>query len=192
MGKKSLIIILISSCILFFYVCFLHIQIIRYSHIEIERDIDYVIILGARVKGAEPSLSLKYRIEAAAEYVLENEEVVVIATGGQGAGEDITEAEAIKTELMRKGIEEARIFLEDESTTTVENIRLSKKHIPDISRKGLVVTNRYHVYRATMIAQDQQLDITGLPAKTPRAVLLQSYLREYLAITKYFFTRNFN
>ncbi|KHF38916.1 YdcF family protein [Halalkalibacter okhensis] len=187
--KGFLPIIISGFIILLIYVCFLHVQILRYCSVEMDEEIDYVIILGASVKGTEPSLSLQYRIDAAAQYLLQNIEAVVIASGGQGPGEDISEAMAIKTELMRKGIDESRIYLEDESTSTVENISLAKAYLPELAGKGLVVTNSYHIFRAIQIAKDNELDVSGLPAKTPRAVLVQSYVREYLALTKYFLTR---
>ena len=71
---------------------------------EVPNHADYIIILGARVKGDVPSLSLQYRIETAASYMMNNSETIAIASGGQGPGEDITEAEAIKRGLVEHGI----------------------------------------------------------------------------------------
>lgn len=147
---------------------------------------DYLIILGARVKGNVPSLALQYRIDTAAKYLKENPRTIAIASGGQGPGEDITEAEAIKKGLIKQKIESERIILEDKSTNTVENINFSKKLIPKSSDIGILVTNDFHIYRAKMIARDQGLDIEGLPARTPVVALIKSYSREYLAITKYY------
>ncbi|GAE24910.1 integral membrane protein [Halalkalibacter wakoensis JCM 9140] len=111
MGKKGLVILAVTCFVfLLLYFGFLQIQIIRYSQVEVEEDVDYVMILGARVMGSTPSLSLQYRIDTAAEYLLKNKKAIAIATGGRGPGEDITEAEAIKKELVKKGIEESRIF----------------------------------------------------------------------------------
>jgi uncharacterized SAM-binding protein YcdF (DUF218 family) len=145
-----------------------------------------VIVLGARVKGTVPSLALQARIDAAAEYLIENGEAIVIASGGKGAGEDISEAECIKRGLIQQGIAESRIILEDQSTDTYENIAYSKKLLPEESAFGLVATNDFHIFRAKMIAADEKLTIDGLPAKTPIQALFKSYTREYLALTKYF------
>ncbi|MDT8861175.1 YdcF family protein [Alkalihalobacillus sp. MEB130] len=192
MGKKVLFnLFLVSIVFATCYVGFLHIQILRYSSSHVIEDADYVIILGARVKGEIPSLSLQHRINAALEYLIENKNTLVIASGGQGPGEDITEAEAIKRELLKNGIEESRILLEEQSTSTLENLTFSKDHIPNLSGKGIIVTNRYHLYRAILIAKDYGLDVMGLPAETPKSVLVQSYAREYLAITKYFLQKGF-
>ncbi|MBD8067605.1 YdcF family protein [Bacillus sp. PS06] len=168
------------------YVGYLHVNIVNSANQDIVRDADYVIILGARVKGTTPSLSLQYRIDAAAEYLKENEHTIAIASGGQGTGEDISEAEAIKTELIKHGISEARILLENQSTSTNENIQFSKRLISDDMKTGLLVTNDYHVFRATMIANDYGLNLEGIPAKTPTIAIPKSYIREYMALTKYY------
>ncbi|MFP7299745.1 YdcF family protein [Neobacillus niacini] len=174
------------------YFAFLHSLIRDHTTIKVPLDADYLIILGARVKGEIPSLSLQYRIDAAADYMKNNKETIAIASGGQGPGEDISEAEAIKAGLLAHGISSNRIILEDRSTDTVENIRFSKKLIPDHLETGLAVTNDFHLYRAKLIAKDQGLNLQGLPAETPLVAIPKSYLREYLAITKYYLVTLFN
>jgi uncharacterized SAM-binding protein YcdF (DUF218 family) len=132
---------------------------------------------------------LASRIKTAGKYLHDNKETIVIVSGGKGPGEDISEAESIKTELMKLGITESRILLENQSTDTYENIDFSKKLIPADAKTGVVVTNTFHVYRSVQIAQDQNLDVHGLPAKTPVQALIKSYIREYMAITKYYLKR---
>ncbi|MFT4412303.1 YdcF family protein [Fredinandcohnia humi] len=171
------------------YVGMIHYKISQYTKVQPSDDADYLIILGAKVNGEFPSLSLTYRINAAAEYAKENPETIIIASGGQGPGEDITEAEAMKRALIDKGINESRIFLEDKSTSTYENIDFSKRFIPDGAKKGLVVTNDYHLYRSIQIAKDAQLKVEGLPAKTPEITLVKAYIREYLSVTKFYLHR---
>ena len=87
--------------------------------------LDYIIILGARVNGTEPSLSLQTRALKAVEYLNENPETLVVASGGQGEDEEISEAECIIRILREAGIAEERIIREDKSTSTAENIRFS-------------------------------------------------------------------
>jgi uncharacterized SAM-binding protein YcdF (DUF218 family) len=169
------------------YVGILHYKMYQHSRMVVPNDADYIIILGARVRGTEPSLALQYRIDAAAEYLKHNKRTIAIASGGKGSGEEISEAEAIKNELLLQGIQDSRIVMEDQSTDTYENIKLSKKLLPEQTNTGLIVTNDFHVYRAKQIAEDNDLLVTGLPAKTPASAVLKSYIREYLAITKYYF-----
>lgn len=171
------------------YVGFLQIKINQYSDVHATKNADYLIVLGARVKGTVPSLVLASRIETAAAYLKENKDTIAIASGGKGSGEDISEAESIKRELVKRGIGESRIILEDRSTDTYENILFSKKLIPPHVKLGVVVTNKFHMYRAISLAHDRGLDVRGQPAETPRKAVLKSYTREYLAITKYYLKR---
>lgn len=168
------------------YMAVLEMKIYQSSHQEIPTDADYVIVLGARVNGTVPSLSLQYRIDAAAQYLLKNEETIVIVSGGQGPDEDISEAEAMRKGLVAQGIEAERIILEDQSTSTYENIIFSKKLISRGLETGLLVSNDYHLYRAGLIAKKEGLVVTGLPAKTPKISLVKSHVREYLSITKHY------
>ncbi|CRK81032.1 YdcF family protein [Neobacillus massiliamazoniensis] len=174
------------------YLVFLQVKISQYSHLEPPKNADYVIILGAKVNGKVPSLVLQSRIDAAAKYLTENKNTIAIASGGKGSGEDISEAEAIKNELMKKGIDESRVIMENRSTNTVENIEFSKKLIPKNAKSGIVVTNTFHMYRSLSIAHDQGLTLSGLPAETPANAVIKSYSREYLAITKYYLQKLFS
>ncbi|GAM13913.1 YdcF family protein [Mesobacillus selenatarsenatis] len=188
MIKKPIIkkFVIAGLLISLFYVGYLHYKIIQHANMDVPKNADYMIILGARVKGKVPSLALKYRIDHAANYLKENPNTIAIASGGKGPGEDISEAECIKRELIQHGIEESRIILEDKSTDTYENIGFSEKFIPENAEIGLVVTNDFHIFRAKMIADNEELKINGLAAKTPIQAVLKSYAREYLALTKYF------
>lgn len=88
-------------------------------------DLDYLIVLGAAVKGREPGQALRYRIDAAASYMSENPGTVAIVSGGKGPGEEITEAECMERELLRLGVPTERIIQENRSESTAENIRFS-------------------------------------------------------------------
>lgn len=168
------------------YAAFLQYKISLNYGVVPAKNADYLIVLGARVKGTEPSLTLASRIDAAAVYLKKNPSTIAIASGGQGPGEDISEAECIKRELQKLGINESRIVLEGKSTDTYENIRFSKKLIPKSAKDGVVVTNDFHLYRALSLAADANLKVQGLPAETPLIAVPKSYIREYLAITKYY------
>ncbi|WML55020.1 YdcF family protein [Neobacillus sp. PS3-12] len=184
--KKLLLILGILSGTVLVYFGVLQWKIAQYSHLKAPNHADYLIILGANVKGTIPSSTLQSRIDTAAIYLQKNPKTMVIASGGKGSGEDISEAEAIKRELLKKGINQSQILLESQSTNTYENIKFSKKLLPRNAKTGVVVTNRFHLYRALMIARDQHLNIHGLAASTPLLTIPRSYLREYLAITKYY------
>ena len=145
--KNTIITLIKISIIIFvFLFCFVQYFIIKEyitdrKAVNENKKVDYVIILGARVKGENPTKSLMERIKAAIEYLKKNPEVKVIATGGQGKNEGVAEGLAIKRELLKNGISEDRIILEDKSKNTVENFRFSLEKIENIENsKNILIT----------------------------------------------------
>lgn len=153
--------------------------------------VDYVIILGARLYGDKPAPALEERLKTAREYLAENEGVNVVVTGGQGNNEDIPEAEAMARYLIDNGIDENRIVIEDQSTSTFENLKFSLDILRDKGEKEgleiLIVTNEYHLFRAKFLAKRLGMVPYGLPAKTPPSMFVTAYVREYFAVVKSFF-----
>lgn len=152
--------------------------------------VDYVIVLGARLYGSTPSPSLLERLKAAKEYLIENEDVKVVVSGGQGANEDIPEAHAMKKYLIDNGIENSRILVEDKSTSTFENLKMSLDKIKEVDDreniKVLISTNRYHIFRSKLLAKRLGMIPFGLPAKIPPTTIIRSYIREFFAVIKSF------
>ncbi|MDF2609642.1 MAG: hypothetical protein K0R92_1116 [Lachnospiraceae bacterium] len=146
---------------------------------------DYVIVLGAQVRGTALSKALKNRLDTAYGYIVDNPDCIVIVSGGQGSGEDISEAEAMSRYLISKGIHKNRIIKEDKSTNTNENIYYSKAFMKTDTKTTVIVTSRFHVYRAIQIAKKQGLEqIQGLGAPTDDILALSYYVREFLAVIK--------
>ncbi len=151
----------------------------------------YCIILGCRVEASHPSLALRYRIDTAAEYLLEHPETIAIASGGQGDDEPISEARCIRDELVARGIAAERILIEERSASTKENILYSMEYIPDPSEPVVIVTSDYHVYRGTGIARKSGLtNVSGLGANPGPVMALHYYVREAFAIVKDYLVGN--
>ena len=178
--------IISAVAFVFIYIAMLHINIVINVDKEAPQNADYVLILGARVIGEKPSELLQERIDTAAEYLKETKDTIAIASGGQGPDEGISEALAIKNGLIEKGIEEERIILEEKSSRTIENVKFSKEIMEQYDGEGIIISNYFHIYRAKMIAEDFGFTLYSIPADTPNNVAVKYYVREYLAITKYF------
>lgn len=150
-----------------------------------KQDLDYIIVLGAQVREDGPSVVLKYRLDAAIDYLNENPDTKCIVSGGQGPNEPFPEAEGMADYLIENGIEKSRILLEDKSTNTVENIRNSKQ-LMDPSYAGVgIVTNNFHVFRAVQIGKVQGLDgVCGIAADSNILYLPNNMLRECCGILK--------
>ena len=159
-------------------------KIVGAMHATPRDNLTYIIVLGAAVRGGKPSNPLKARIERAAEYMKENPDTVLIATGGLGEGDDITEASCIKKELVTTyGIEAERILLEDASRNTKENLKYSLEMIGDESVSVGIVSNGFHEYRAILIAKQVGFtDVHPIPAVTLLPVGIHYTVREFFGV----------
>lgn len=148
-----------------------------------EKTPDYLMILGYRVKDNTIDPTLRSRIDAAAEYLKSNPEVVAVPCGGfTQKGQEKSEAEIIAAELIKSGIDETRIILEDKSETTEENFINAKVIIDEKAKadtkKTAFLSSELHLYRAGLLARKIGFEVTTLPAKSPSNVKIQNYLRE--------------
>ena len=158
---------------------------------------DYLVVLGARVRGDRITSLLRYRLDAALDYLSDNPDTTVIVSGGQGPGENLSEAEAMQKYLVEHGIPTERILLDDESLNTDQNIKNSIAVIQNEQKMTgqhiVIVSNGFHLFRATRIIEKQlgeegssgNMTVEGLGAPTKWYVVPNSYVREVLAVVKY-------
>ncbi|MDP4094733.1 MAG: YdcF family protein, partial [Bacillota bacterium] len=152
---------------------------------------DYLVVLGAGLHGETMSLSLQYRMNKSLDYLKLYPDTKVIVSGGQGAGEKISEAEAMKRFLVKNGIDEKRILNEDKSLNTMQNFKYSRQVI--LNNGGSpqsrieIITNGFHMLRSRLLADRNGFIFSTYPCSTPPSVLINCYLREYLAVIKSFF-----
>ena len=165
--------------------------IIRAAHPLQIPSCDYIVVLGAGVRGTVPSMSLQERIDAAYDYLTVNPNSTAVLSGGQGKGEDITEAACMYRELTQMGIDGSRLLLEETSTSTIENLMFSLDVIE--TQTGTrpttigIVSSEYHIFRAKLFAKSLGLDPIGIPGKVSWFPLcLNYYPREVIAVWKYF------
>lgn len=143
-----------------------------------------VVVLGCRVYGERASLMLVERLDAAYEYLIEHEDSACVLSGGQGPGESISEAECMYRYLVSKGIDPARLYKEDKSTDTRENLMYSKEVI---EKNGLypvvaIATSEFHEYRAGQIAKSLGMEYGAVPGRTAIWLFPTYYVRELYAI----------
>jgi len=146
-----------------------------------------VIVLGAQVKNSRPTLILAGRIQAAAAYLLSHPDSVCIASGGQGADENISEASCIQDTLVSDyGIDSDRIYLEDASFNTSQNLENSALIISEkeLSKNVVLATDGFHMYRAKTLAGWKGLTPYSCPAATDKRLVFYLYVRECMGIPK--------
>lgn len=152
---------------------------------------EVIIVLGCKIKGDRPSLSLIKRIDAAYAFLKDNPKTAAILSGGQGADENLSEALCMRDRLAEKGIDKNRLIMEDQSTNTDENIRFSLSLIETIGlpKKVAIATSEYHQLRAKMICKRYGLTAYAQSSKTKPSILPTFLLRELLGIVKEIFIK---
>lgn len=186
--KHKVIFIVISMLILTFYLLFfITLAKIIFNAKSDAKNEKTVIVLGCRVKGLVPTKALMSRCLKAYKYLSENKNSICILSGGQGQDELISEAECMRNILKEKGIEDNRLYIENKSTSTEENIRFSKRIIKEnnLSEKLIICTSEYHIYRSLMIAKELNLNASSLAAHSMKLFRIPAFTREVFALWYY-------
>lgn len=161
------------------------IRIVCYMCARYGRNLPYIIVLGAHVEGTRITDSLARRLECAYTYLTENQETRVIVSGGQGRGEEITEAEAMAVYLTQRGIASNRIISEDRSVNTHENLLFSGRLMEPFPSCVGIVSNNFHMYRACQYAYKLGYrNVSRLPADCHLLLLPNYAVREFFAVIK--------
>jgi|UniRef100_UPI0033229748 uncharacterized SAM-binding protein YcdF (DUF218 family) len=174
-------------------------------------NLDYVIVLGARVKEHTVSNSLKKRLDRAIVYAEENPYTILVLSGGKGPGETDSEAQVMYDYLVYNGVSPRQLLMESYSTSTVENIAYSKivieqdrlkdkKEIvpmpgkagsvpyaiaPDKPLEIGVLTSNFHIYRARLTAEKWGFDnVYGISADSDPVLFIHLCVRECASIVK--------
>ena len=161
-------------------------NMVKYSNYKADEGAQTVIVLGCKVDGTVPSKYLYDRCKAAAEYLMENPDAVAVLSGGQGSDEAISEAQCMENVLTEMGIDKSRLYQEDKSTNTMENIAFSSKIIEEngLSTDVVIVTNEFHEYRAKLFCDRLGLNFHSHCSHSSVYTFLTYYTRELLGIVK--------
>lgn len=152
-------------------------------------DTKLIVVLGCQVRGEKPSRMLRRRLDKAYEAMEMHPDAVCVVSGGQGSGENISEAEAMKRYLLEKGADESRLITEDRSTSTFENIKFTFEITDELGcgRDITIVTDGFHQYRASLIAKQEGAEsVTAYSAATEPRFLPTYWVREWLGLTHLF------
>lgn len=150
----------------------------------------YVLVLGCPAQEDGPSVTLEERLQTACAYLQAHPQTVCIVSGGKGESEAISEAQCMYTWLVCQGIAPERILLEEQATSTWENIvfSLALLEAQDGTRPGTlgIISSEYHIYRAQMYATACGIKTYGIPATTQNLPLrINNYLREIAGVWHY-------
>ena len=143
-----------------------------------------VVVLGCRVYDSGPSRMLVSRVNAAAAFLEAHPDVFCVVSGGQGEDEPMSEAQCMYDMLVDRDIAPERILMEDASRSTRENIEFS---LAIIKEKGLperlaLVTNEYHLCRASMVASAFGCESRAIGARSQYILLPTYFVREIFGV----------
>lgn len=164
--------------------------IIHASFGDTRENVEYIVVLGAKVRPDGPSVSLMDRIYAARDYMTEHPDVIAVVSGGKGADEPMSEAACMYEQLTGLGIDPERIWMEDKATSTWENMRFTLDLIEEKTgsrptRMG-VLSSEYHLFRAGLFADACGIDSVGIPASTSRlSQKINHFMREVAGVWHY-------
>lgn len=154
---------------------------------------DYILILGCKIrKDGGLTKLLQSRADRAVSFAkMQKEhtgkEITFVPSGGKGDDEIIAEAEAIRNYLIAEGIPEERILAENQSKTTMQNIRFSYELIQQRNPDAQIAfsTTNYHVFRAGCFAEEAGIPMEGIGAKTKTYFWVNAFIREFVAELHY-------
>ena len=143
----------------------------------------YAVVLGAQVRGKTPSRSLRFRLERSEEYAQKYPDMTLVLTGGQGKGEDISEADCMSAWLEEHGIAKERMIREDQSVNTRQNLENAARLSGCAGGKCGIISNDFHIARALRIAGELGYeDPAGIPARSDALLWLHFTIREVFAL----------
>lgn len=159
-------------------------QIIKNSDYNTLEDIDCIIVLGAGIWGDGPSPMLEDRLLEGIK-LYENQVAPKLIMSGDHGREEYDEVNIMKKFAMEKGVPSEDIFMDHAGFATYDSIYRAKEIFE--AKKVVIVTQKYHLYRALYIANRLGLEAYGVPSN-PREYSGQFVrnLREILARDKDF------
>lgn len=190
-GVRKIIKIIFSFLILIFIL--IEIPIIYFGNKTYNGNCDYIIVLGAGLRGENMSLTLYQRVSKALQYAKSHKDTQIILSGGKGNSELISESQAMEKYFLENGISKQRVIKEDKSINTYQNLKFSYEKLEQISKsknqdigklKIGVVTSNFHIFRAKFLGKRVGLNLVGIPSEVRDILKPNFYVREAFAVVK--------
>ena len=159
-------------------------QILSENEASKLEDIDCILVLGAGIWGDRPSPMLEDRLLEGIDLYQKNVSNKIIMSGDHGKKE-YDEVNIMKDFAIEKGIPSENIFMDHAGFSTYESIYRAKEIFE--AKKVVIITQKYHLYRALYIAEQLGIEAYGVGAD-PRKYVGATYreIREILARNKDF------
>lgn len=183
---KKLIIIILTLILLIVLLPNFYVRLIGSARIKKDlssvKDADYILVLGAGLKSGKPSDMLRDRLDIAIE--LYNLGVCKkLLMSGDHTDKYYDEVSAMKSYAVENGVKESDIYMDHAGISTYDSMYRAKNLFN--AKKIIVVTQRYHIYRALYIAENLGIEAYGsIPASRLYKGAVYREIREILARDK--------
>lgn len=179
-----LIVIILVPVMINFYVILSTKNRIVSGYSELLTDIDYIVVLGAGIRRGKPSPMLEDRLKTGISLYNNDISNKILITGDH-MNDDYDEVTVMKNYLLEHGIPEEDIITDNYGISTYDSIYRVKNVYK--SNKVVIVSQRYHLYRALFLSDNLDLESYGVEADL-RYYYGQWYreIREILARNKDF------
>lgn len=186
---------LLLCLLLFIVIVISNLVIIIKSSYYLDDDVnyknyDYVLVLGASAKNNKPSLMLKDRLDKVLEIYNSNNSIKIIVSG-DSVSEGYSETNVMKDYLVENNVSLDNIIIDNFGVSTYDSI----VRIKDLEKgkKGIIVTQKYHLYRSVFIALENDLDVIGVKCCNKKYFgNFKRNIREVLARVKDYFYVKFS
>jgi uncharacterized SAM-binding protein YcdF (DUF218 family) len=171
----------------FVYVLSSAFNIYSFSHVNELTNADAAVILGASIWNDEPSPVFQERINHGIWLYKNGYVKYLIFTGGAGKYSDISEAFVAMNYAIKNSIPAEKIFIEEKSKVTFENIVYARNIIRNKNfSKVIIVSDPLHMKRATTMAKDLNLNVYPSPTPTTRYISSKTKLSFLLYELSYY------
>ncbi len=182
---------LLTLFLFYLYAIFFGVLIVSgwYAAFPPRVEADCIIILGCALSGRNLTPILKKRTDRALFWYRRQirqgkRPPLLIPSGGRGADEPISEAAAIRSYLIQKGVPAEHIRIEDRSRNTKENMEFSfsmaKQQLQDPN--CIFATTNYHLFRSALWARRAGMSGWGIGAPTKWYYWPGAFIREFVGI----------
>lgn len=147
---------------------------------------DYAVVLGAGLEDGQTTEELQNRLALGLTYLRENDGILILS-GGDPDGDGITEAQVMAAWMEEHGADMGRVYEEERSENTRENLKFSRELAQSLGIKTdtvLILTSDYHQTRAQYLAHAQDQAAVGQACETPLFQKLAASVREVYAFVK--------
>jgi uncharacterized SAM-binding protein YcdF (DUF218 family) len=148
---------------------------------------DYAVLLGCALENGEPREELIRRLELAKDWLDRTEGTTLMVTGGDPAGQGVTEASVMWDWLEDHGADMSRVILEDRAADTRQNLLFCRELAENLglgTENVLILSSEYHQTRAQYLARSIGQAASGLSCDTPFFDHLEAAVREVYSFAK--------